>query len=241
MRSLLAAISFLTVLPMRRSWALTGWAPFFFPWVGILVAAVPAALGVYVAGYLPRGPIAVLQLVAWIGITGALHLDGLVDVADALGATTPDERLRLLKDSRVGTYGLVAGTLALLARWQLLASFSHPVPILLAACLSRGGAGVYLGVFPSAHVGLSTAFGKSAIRSLLTAVATLSLGVILGGLLGAVVAVLALVVFGIVLAAESRLLGGVTGDCYGAAIELTELAVLFVAGVAWTTAFPWAF
>jgi adenosylcobinamide-GDP ribazoletransferase len=238
MKALLSAIGFLTVLPVAKGAGIHFWAPVFFAPVGILIAGMSAAVGAAAGGVLPRGPVAVVQSAVWIVTTGALHLDGLVDVADALGSRDKEARLAVMKDSRVGTFGLVAGCLAIVARWQLLAVFSNPTQLLLAGALSRGAAGTLLGLFRPAVPGLAAAFGASAVRSLVAAAVTLAIGVTLGGLVGGILALVSGGLMVALLALQSRLFGGITGDCYGAAIELTELTLLFLGGLAWSIFLP---
>ncbi len=238
MKAFLSALSFLTILPLPRHQGPLFWAPVFFGPVGLIIAAVPAAIGLALGGYLPRGPVALIQTATWLALTGALHLDGLVDVADALGAKSKEDRLAVMKDSRVGTFGLVAGCLAVLARWQLLTSFSQAAQILLAGALSRGAAGVLLGVFTPARPGLAHTFGSSLARSVAAGIITLATAVAVGGPFGAALAVVSVCLMAALLAVQSRLFGGVTGDCYGAGIEITELFLLFLGGLAWSTYFP---
>ncbi|MBC6444962.1 MAG: adenosylcobinamide-GDP ribazoletransferase [Alphaproteobacteria bacterium GM202ARS2] len=113
-----------------------------FPFTGIVVGGIGAATligSAYVA--LPYGVACVLALTLMIIATGALHEDGLCDVADSLGGTTPEERHAIMKDSRIGTYGTLALMLALLAKFAALyevGNSAYAAQMLIAsACASR--------------------------------------------------------------------------------------------------------
>ncbi|MBB6675350.1 adenosylcobinamide-GDP ribazoletransferase [Cohnella nanjingensis] len=126
--SLVAALQFLTRLPVpsaaggaserafRRSVVL-------FPAAGLAIGLLTAAFGALLRWGLPSWPAAVLLTAVWIGLSGALHLDGLMDTADGLLSHRSRERmLEIMKDSRVGAMGVMAGSLSVLMRAALLAS-----------------------------------------------------------------------------------------------------------------------
>src|SRR5438552_18043012 len=91
------------------------------------------------SAWLPaRGLAAFLTLLAWLGVTGALHLDGLCDLCDGLfGGKTPEDRLRIMKDPHVGAFGVVGLVLQLLGKFvllnELLARHKVGAPWLVAA------------------------------------------------------------------------------------------------------------
>ena len=105
---MLTAVGFLTRLPVpaARSAPDLSRAAFFFPLVGALVGGIAAATRALADQALPPLPATLLAVTAALIVTGALHEDGLADVADALGAhTTRERRLEILKDPRVGAFG----------------------------------------------------------------------------------------------------------------------------------------
>ena len=124
-RALAQAVRILTIVPVpfvRHEDADFESATQFFPLVGALVALVSGATYA-VTGARPLS--AVLAIAASIIITGALHEDGLADSADGLfGGATPEERLRILRDSRIGSFGALALILTILIRGLALAQFS---------------------------------------------------------------------------------------------------------------------
>src|SRR5258708_1581233 len=116
--------SFLTVLPApdvaATPPALT-WAVALFPAIGAVLGALLGGLGLVLERALPTGPVAVLLLAANALVTGGLHLDGLMDTADGVfGGRTVERRLEIMRDSRIGAFGALAGGLALLGQYACL-------------------------------------------------------------------------------------------------------------------------
>jgi adenosylcobinamide-GDP ribazoletransferase len=248
MESLLVALAFLTVVPVRLRALppaeVVARSRFWYPVVGVLLGA---ALGGW-AALLAASPLAVavrafLVLLAWVVLTGALHLDGLCDLCDGLfGGRTPEDRLRILKDPHLGTFGLAGGVLLLLGKFALLSE-----------ALSRGPAeaGWLVGsaVAASRCLALCVAAGaryprpEGTGKALVEATrgweavpfAALAAGLSLPAawaadpLLVPAPFLAALVVVGALRLLCVRRLGGITGDCLGAAIELSEVAVLLAA------------
>jgi adenosylcobinamide-GDP ribazoletransferase len=140
------ALQFFTRIPVgeikdfRSEW-LTQSARY-FSLVGIVVGCFSAAVLWLASQALPL-PIAVLlSIAASLWLTGAFHEDGLADTFDGLGGHVSKERaLEIMKDSRIGTYGMVALVIVLLLRWQLLSSMSLKwacVACVLSHCMARG-------------------------------------------------------------------------------------------------------
>ncbi len=112
--SLLAAVAFLTVLPLPGRWRVephhlahsTRWFSAVGLGLGIVLAGVDWSLSFVLAGPARDA----LVVVAAVALSGALHLDGLIDTCDGVFATaTPERRLEIMRDSRVGSYGALAG------------------------------------------------------------------------------------------------------------------------------------
>lgn len=237
MRSLKLALQFLTILPLevsgevppaalRRSLA-------WFPWVGLLIGAVLAVLQQRVWPGAPARLSCLLLVAAGLLLTGALQLDGLADVADALCARKDREgRLAVMKDPRVGVAGAAAVVLAILLRWELLVSLGGRVQmlaLLVSPLVGRAAMVVALRVLPPARAeGLGRIFWpapRTAVLLALTSGIAFPMGAlgILPGLQAAAGAALAV---GILLSVSARAFGGITGDVCGAAGELAELACL---------------
>lgn len=218
-RALLAAFSLLSVLPVAR--ALEGEdfrrASAFFPLVGYALGALLALLALLP---LPPGLQAALQVALLLGLTGFLHLDGLLDAADALlGYRSREERLRILKDPHLGPFAFGVGGLYLLLLWQALALAPEPLFLLLFPGFARFAPLPFLHLYPLLGPGMAAMVRGGAWGVALL----LALPFPLLFPLPALSAFLA--AFGVARLALSRL-GGLNGDILGAAIALGELAAL---------------
>lgn len=237
MKRVIYALRFLTVLPIpwREGEPLEDVARSIslFPLVGLFIAA-----GVWMAGFvcsIAFGIVVtrVVAVVAWIGITGGLHLDGLADTADGLfGGRSPTRRLEIMRDSRIGTFGVLAVTSTVLLKVALLVEMppeSLAPAILIAAVVARLCQVLLIAVYPSAREeGLGAFFKAHVVRRDIAAAAVLA--VILAGLAGgpAGLGVLGGAV-AVALGAGlwiSRRLSGLTGDTYGAVSEIIETLAL---------------
>ena len=233
--------SFFTRLPFgyphtKRPFADALWAaPVIGHGIGLLVAA---AFSLALGFGLPPGPSAALALGCGLLLTGALHEDGLADVADGFGGGRDrGAKLAIMKDSRIGTYGALALGLSLLARWSALGALA-PAPaerlfLVLAAAhaASRALLAAMLHVLPSAR-GTGLSAGVGAVGSG-TALAALLFGFLALLPLGlsfalAAAALLASVFLGLALLAKQQI-GGQTGDVLGALQQGGEIAVLLIA------------
>lgn len=220
----------------KASWA--------FPVVGLVVGGIAgAALYLSAASALFPFACALIALCVQAFITGALHEDGLGDVADGLGGHEKDKVLEIMRDSRIGSYGVLALIFSVGIRASALASVPGPGvawgALIAAACFSRGVLPMMMHVMPPARAdGLSVNAGRPALKS---AAIALALGTIaLFALLPLPIALMSLVIgallFGGLVIWAQRRLGGQTGDVLGAAQQLIEIAVL-VAAAAWSSSY----
>lgn len=208
-----------------------------YPLVGAVLGALAGGVlaGLSAAG-LPSGLAAAAALTAGALATGAMHEDGLADCADGIGGGwSRERRLEIMKDSRVGAYGVLALILSSLARWSALAALAGESPgatiAALAACgaCSRAPLGAIMRWVPNARAGpgLSASVGRPPVAS---AGLALSLGLVipavLHGWLGLAAALAALPAAGLMALFAWRKLGGQTGDVLGAAQVLGEIAAL---------------
>ncbi|GCE25044.1 adenosylcobinamide-GDP ribazoletransferase [Dictyobacter alpinus] len=243
-KELVAAIRFLSTLPLPGSVRLfrtdadddrlfLGSA--YFPLVGLLLAALLYLL-VWIFGPLVSPLVlAALLVVALVLLTGGLHLDGLMDSCDGLfGGRSPEHKLEIMRDSRVGSFGVLGGICILLLKFSLLASLK-PSLIVLALLtilpISRWTMVQSMFAFPSARAtGLGAAFRQTVTRPRLICAALLSL----------IIALLASHIVGLILWFCATLiawfigrwitskLGGLTGDSYGTLAELIEVILLLL-------------
>lgn len=235
MKYLSLALSFLTVFPVRLKekplpgdlGRAAGW----FPFTGAIIGAVVAGAYVGLNLLFPSPLAAVLATAIWIGLTGGLHLDGLADCCDGmLSASSPERRLEIMKDPRLGTFGGIGLFLAILLKTACLYSipdgqvwFALP----LAAATAR-----WL-LLPTGRQALARPGGMGAdFSSGLTLKAFLPAALV-AGILAAVAGWRGLAAFLaahlaalLVFRSAKRRLGGVTGDVFGLVVELSELVVL---------------
>jgi adenosylcobinamide-GDP ribazoletransferase len=119
------AMGFFTRLP-TPSWVITDENELkkssrYFGLVGLLIGIICALVYWFTQQWLPTNVAVLLAMVAGVIVTGGFHEGGLADTADGfLGGKTVEDKLRIMKDSRLGSYGALVLTLALLLRWQLL-------------------------------------------------------------------------------------------------------------------------
>lgn len=233
MKRLIVAFGFLTRLPMPR--VDVGAEDFaaairFYPIVGLAIGALVAAAG-WLGALVDPWTGACAALLAWIAVTGALHLDGLADLADGLGAAHGD-RTRLLAvmvDPHIGSFGVVAIVGQMLAKLVLLHAIGMSWGLILVPFAARTGPLVWAKLLPPLRPGGLGAAVADAVRAhdllgwgLLLALAAVAMPALF---------VLPLLVLGVA-AWLRRTLGGVTGDAHGAGIEIVETGLLVALAVA---------
>ena len=236
MQHFLLALSFLTILPSRTEAPRPGdigRAAVWFPLIGLFIGGILAG-AYYGLSLIFQPPLAAAMIVAlWAAITGGLHLDGLADCCDGLFATTtPERRLEIMRDPRLGSFGVIGLILFLilkvLAITMLDSTATTTLVLLLAPAFGRWLI-LFVALQPTARPGgLGADFGlglKPHTFALAAAVPLMLTLVFFSPRALAAVAAAHLVTFGVILIARSRL-GGVTGDVFGLTVELAELAVL---------------
>jgi len=235
-----ASLGLLTRLPIRvdapaatARGAAAAWA---WPLAGAVVGALTWAAGTVALSFgLAPGFAAAVALGTATMVTGAMHEDGLADTADGLwGGWDKTRRLAIMKDSHIGTYGVMALLLITLLRWQALTLiFAAPsaLTIIGIAALSRAPMAVLMAYLPNARgAGLAQSVGRPSRQTAGLAVtfglmlATLGLG---WGVVPAAFAVAA-TTLALTLVAKSKI-GGQTGDILGASQQLAEVAALTLA------------
>jgi adenosylcobinamide-GDP ribazoletransferase len=232
MRGLILAIQFLTRLPVPpvrgfRPTELAG-GVVWFPLVGLLVGAVVAGAAWLGALVDPRLG-ALLGLLAWVWVTGALHLDGVADLADALGAAHGDRErlLAVLADPHVGAFGvlaLIAQVLAKLVLLLLLIEHEMILALPLLAAWARLGPLLWSRL-PPLKPGLGERFVWHAAPLALWGWAGLLALASLYHMPALLLAPLLILAWHAFLRAR---LGGMSGDALGAGVEWTESALLLV-------------
>ncbi|HZR27516.1 MAG TPA: adenosylcobinamide-GDP ribazoletransferase [Terriglobales bacterium] len=235
---MIVALRFMTRLPFpavsHTSGSLSR-AAAFFPVVGLLVAAGAVGLNKILSGHMDRDLVALVILIYLVVITGGLHEDGLADAADGFGAGWNKEQiLAIMRDSRIGSYGAIALTLSLLARYVLLSklparNFSAyliaghvlcrwttlPLSFFLRPAREENGQGAQVAQRISA---VALAFGTFFTLAICYWALHKSGWIPVAATLGVTL------LSGLYYRSQ---IGGVTGDCYGATNQLTEIVVYF--------------
>jgi adenosylcobinamide-GDP ribazoletransferase len=247
------ALSLFTAIPVRAIPGISkdeaARAVLWLPAVGALLA-LPAAgvlLAVETGGHsAPRDLLAAALAVGVLALlTGGLHLDGLADTADGLGSRRPrDEALAIMRRSDVGPFGVAALVLVLLVQVTALATVrpGWPGAAALMAAVVTGRVAVVLATGPGSPPARPDGFGAlvagstsylarfTVVAALLAAV-TVAAGFAWGppGVLRGTAGVLAgLIAGGLLRRAARRRLGGMTGDVFGALVEVSSAVVLLV-------------
>lgn len=249
----LTALEFLTILRLRRpreaDLSQLARSQAAFPLVGLLLGLMLVGLDEGLSEAMPGPAVAALLVVALVVATGGLHLDGLADTCDGLfGGYTPEERLVIMRDSRVGSYGVLAVTSALLLKWAAFLSLASPVRravLLLAPALGRWAMVAAVASFPYARPeGLGkdmrqVAWPYPALAGVVALAASVAFFAGWGLALFGFASVLSWLVAWYV----RGKIGGITGDVYGAIGEVVEVAVLLFAAsgqeTGWLAAWLW--
>jgi adenosylcobinamide-GDP ribazoletransferase len=240
---LAVSIAFLSRLRFVREAPIAGaglaqavWA---FPIAGLLVGVIGAVVyGLAHRIGLPPWPAAALSVAATLAATGCLHEDGLADTADGFGCgATPERKLEIMRDSRIGAYGAIALTLSLILRLSALsAALSHGLSsaagaLVIVGAVSRAGALAPLALLgPARADGAGATAGRLEPASFAAAcgaalVVALLLGLLTVGAGHAIDAALAGALGAAAMTALAyRQIGGQTGDVAGAAQQWAEVA-----------------
>ena len=215
--------------------AAAGWA---FPLVGAGIGAL-CAVAFFAAGLvgLADAPAAVLALAVGLGVTGAFHEDGLADTADGFGGGRDRaEKLAIMRDSRHGTYGIVALVLSVGLRGAALATIGDPIhaglALVAAHAASRGALPPLMRLLQPARAdGLAAAAGRPSrtVAVLASAIGGAIALAVLGPLTGAAALLLASGAVGLAALLAQRQIGGYTGDVLGFFQQIGEIVMLLVA------------
>lgn len=241
-RLFFSAVAFLTRIPvpagMQAGPDALASSVLFFPLVGLLVSACAIIVSHACLRFVPRVVMMVIVLVFLVAVTGGLHEDALADAADGFGGGWgKDQILTIMRDSRVGSFGVLAIALALLARFVFLSNIPPPKfdSYLLAGQVTSRWTALPLAFFLPPARGQS---GQGARMAGSITLLSLALGTVLT--LAIVGFALHLKAFWVMLVAilvttmsgayyRCRI-GGVTGDCLGATNQLAEVAI-YLTGV----------
>lgn len=232
LRGFRLAVQFLTRLPVP---GVADFSPVdlarsaaWFPLVGLVVGGL-VALVTFALDYRSASVAGIVGVLAWVWLTGALHLDGLADLADAIGAShrDPERFFAVLRDPHLGTFGVVSIVLVLLLKTAALAMLTTHVlwAVPLMAAWARLGTlawGRWLRPLRAGQ-GEQFAWRISLGWIVVWSVVLLAASAVIAPALCS--APLVIAAWGAWLKAR---LGGMTGDCLGAGVEVTETALLLL-------------
>ncbi|MGY3451363.1 adenosylcobinamide-GDP ribazoletransferase [Bradyrhizobium sp. USDA 4353] len=225
------ALQFLTRLPTPRVAESRpddlARASMWFPAAGLVIGA---CLAILARVFQSADPwiVALAVLVGWIWITGALHLDGLGDVADAFGAShgKPERFVAVLGDPHAGSFAVVAIALQIATKLVLIAELATgPTAwaLVLIPAWARLGTLVCSKTLLSLKPGLGASVSNSVGWNVIVGWGGL---LAVGALVGAVPSLIAIALIPVIAFYWQWRLGGITGDCHGASIEVTETLLL---------------
>lgn len=235
MKSLLAAIAFLTRIPVGRFAAIdeagvassSGW----FPLVGVLLGAIFALAAALLKDHLPLAVVAVLIVLLDSLLTGALHYDGLADTADGFGGgATREDILRIMRDHAIGSYGGVALIVVIALKvtsYEALLRQANWIPaVILTPALARWSVLLLTAALPYARPSASPAEGmgkRTLIGGTVLMAAALTIATSMRAWAVAAVVVAVTACFG---SYCRHRIAGMTGDTLGANVQLCESAAL---------------
>ena len=235
MVSIIAAFQFLTIFPTLIKRMFTsqemGRAVGWFPLVGVVLGLLLYGVNHTARLIFPVSVSAAITLFAWVIFTRAFHLDGFMDTCDGLfGGWTPERRLEIMKDSRMGAFGVAGGILVLITEYSALTSATNLLAaIMLATTLGRWASPLVIYAFPYAREdGLGIEMKRNvSVREVI--LATLIAGItawFVAGWIGFVLMLGAALVAFLVAWYTMGLLSGLTGDIYGTVTTLVEMLTL---------------
>jgi adenosylcobinamide-GDP ribazoletransferase len=243
MKRFLAALQFLTILPLPGGFSpgeqALGKSLPFFPVIGLGIGAAIALMDWGLGFLFPAGVTGVFAVILLIAVSGGLHTDGLADTADGFFSSRPRERiLEIMRDSRTGPMGVAAIVCVVALKIALIASLSGPSRIwvlLLTPVAGRSALLIQMALLPYARPeGLVGVFHRNRSRG--HALWALTFLIAAGGLAGGVPGLIAgagSFLFALLFSGYvRRRIGGLTGDTLGASCELTELVPALVSS-AW--------
>ena len=233
----ITAIRFLTILPIPsyqyKGSDNLGEALPFFPVVGLILGVLLVILNYLFSLIFPSSITAALLIIALVILTGAHHVDGLIDTCDALIAgKTYQERQAIMSDTRVGAFGITGICLLLLLKYIALSHAINFATLLVMPTISRWGMVYAIVAFPSAKnsgIGYTIKSQARPVYLLISTAIAIFIAVIFKGLLkGLILCAATLILIFCLAVFLSHKFHGLTGDNYGALNEAGEAITLIL-------------
>jgi adenosylcobinamide-GDP ribazoletransferase len=237
MSDLLAAFQFLSIFPavIRRPFTEKelGRSVGYYPLVGLAIGGVMFGIMNGISRFFSSQVSAAFVLILWVVLTRAIHLDGFLDTCDGLfGGFTPEKRLVIMRDSRVGSFALVGGGVLLISMFSAIESTNSMLySLLLAPVFGRWALSFAVIAFPYARsegMGRVIKDNSHWPQLSLASLTTLVIAWFVGQWIGLIVFGLAVITSFLWLRYVLKLIPGLTGDIYGATCVVIEVLVLVI-------------
>lgn len=245
MNNFITGLQFLTRIHIAKQ---SEWSPEsfgrsvkYFPLIGatlgiilVLINQLLAEYFPYIGIFLPPHVFAILLVIFNILLTGGLTCDGFMDTMDGIfSGRSKDRMLEIMKDSRVGANGVMAFVLLVILKWSLIMDIPSqglPAALFIMPVLGRFAMVIAISIFPYARPdGIGKAFAQYAGKYTLYIAAVLALLFVIPLGKQAIVSLFAAIIVTVLFSSYvKKLIGGLTGDIYGAVTEISEIVVLLV-------------
>lgn len=246
MKKMVYAFRFLTTLPIRwkenENLEDVAKSVSYFPFVGLFIGILNAIIFKFLIQVISAEFASLITIIWWIIITGGLHLDGIADSADGLfGGRTPQKRLDIMKDSRIGTYGVLAVTITLLLKIFLIRELNLINTsqcynlLIISPVIGRWNSVFLIFTFKTARKdGLGNFFKQNiTIKNLIFALLFTTITVYLFfGIPGLATLYIVTIISSFISLFVLNKIGGLTGDIYGSLCEMAEIFAL-ITGLIW--------
>lgn len=238
MKAFFIALQFLTRIPVSVKGNIEDddllQSVYFYPLIGLIIGIILYFINQVITGVMPSGVKPVVILASLVFLSGGLHLDGFMDTMDALGSGAQKERaLEIMRDSRVGSFGVMGAIILLLVKFSFLQNISpglFPQVLLVMPVLSRLAAIISMPLADYAREGYG--LGKVMVdgvgwkQVLVTTVFSLLVGFFIIGFKVFSIFILLIIFIWLWNSSLKRRIGGITGDTLGATIEMAEVVIL---------------
>ena len=238
MKRLIAALQFLTIIPLGKSaiYDPKGMVPF-FPVVGIIIGGLLSVFDYIALKFWPEPVTAILDVVFLVVITAALHLDGLGDTADGVfGHRSRETALTIMKDSRIGVMGLVAIVCTLAVKWGGIMHLNEHRMLLLVLVPAYSRSAMIFGIRfleygrPESGTGYDLFDGPTKLPAFQWLLIPVILSVFLGWK-GVRLNIIFALITAIIIIYYKKRMGCITGDMLGAMTEVTESLLFLFASI----------
>ncbi|WP_318505956.1 adenosylcobinamide-GDP ribazoletransferase [Bacillus sp. T3] len=243
MKAFLAALMFLTRIPLPQiNISKNDWhkSAIYFPLVGLVIGAILYLTSWGLERLFPTTVTAFLVVLMWIWITGGLHIDGWMDLADGFGSNKSREQiLEIMKDSRVGAMGVIAAICLIGGKWVAvyeLLQHDRAIMLVMSPIFARFLLISAIRLFPyrqEGGIGAGLRTSLSVIIVFLNLLFILIVAYYLIGSIGILILGGTAIFSGLLAINIYKKLEMLTGDCYGALVEWSEVVALFVSLAIW--------